>query len=611
MPVILFLLSQVLLDTAETAALKQALAYLNLSPDDLSYNKDWAERDSFRLKATDRLMARPLNVPLFADSLRAEILRFPGNPTSALFLGFSLLDARLSPKDTVDMRKRFEKAIGSKKGWEAGLAYLRAAWDEAETHRQKAFSRLTRSQIDTLLYYSLSLWADEGDTLLDTLRGCLLREFGFPADTSWCDDSSRILELATMVDWRELALGSLAFCMGVDEILIFAISIPEGGYSLGQWRILVRGEWGDVYAAETTALYNLIIDKGGPDTYYGRPGGAVGFLGNSLSALIDLSGDDAYLATSFVSLGAALMGYGALVDLAGDDLYRATHYTTGAGLFGAGFLSDKAGNDLYCSGFFAQSAAMFGTAYLHEGEGDDVFRAFSCAQAFSSVKGCAILDEAWGDDVYYAGGEYLHKPLLENNYRAFAQGYSIGIRPRASGGISVLLDRDGNDLYQGEVYAQGCSYWYSVGILLDLSGDDFYSAVQYAQGSGIHLSVGLLGDYSGSDHYYSRFGPSQGEGHDLAVGWLVDKKGNDNYQVSGGLGIGLTNSVGIFIDSGGDDTYSTREGMGLGDANRARDAGGVGVFLDLSGKDNYPAETPCRNGRAWTRGMWGLGWDRQ
>ncbi len=608
---IFILLSQVLLDTAETAALKEALAYLNLTPEDLSYNKDWAERDSFRLKAVDRLMARPLNVPPFADSLRAEIVKSPGNPTSALFLGFSLLDARLSQKDTNDMRKRFEKAIGSKKSWEAGLAYFRAAWDEAEAHRQKAFSGLSRPQIDTLLYYSLSLWADEGDALLDTLRGCLLRGFGIPADTGWCDDSSRILELAAMVDWRELALGALAFSMGIDEILIFSKGIPEGVHQAGQWKILVGGDWGDVYPAETTALYHLILDKGGSDAYYGRPGGAIGFLGNPLSAIIDLDGDDAYLATDFVSLGAGLMGFGALVDLSGDDLYRATHYSMGMGLFGAGFLSDKAGNDLYYSGFFAQSAGMFGVSYMHEGGGDDVIRAFSCAQAFSSVKGFAILDEAWGDDVYYAGGEYLHKPLLENNYRAFAQGYSIGMRPRASGGISVLLDRAGNDLYQGEVYAQGCSYWYSVGILLDLSGDDFYSAVQYAQGSGIHLSVGLLGDYSGSDHYYSRYGPSQGEGHDLAVGWLIDKKGNDNYQVSGGLGIGLTNSVGIFIDSEGDETYSTKEDMGMGDANRARDAGGIGVFLDMGGKDNYPSGTPCRNGRAWTRGLWGIGWDKQ
>jgi len=607
---ILLLLSQVLLDTAETAALKGALAYLNLTAEDLSYNKDWADRDSFRLKAVDRLMARPLNVPPFADSLRGEITRSSGNPTPAIFLGFSLLDAGLSQKDTLEMRKRFEKATGGKKGWEARLAYFKSAWDEAESHRQKAFSRLTRPQVDTLLYYALSFWADEGDTLLDTLRGCLLREFGTQADTSWCDDSSRILELAAMIDWHELGLAALAFSMGVGEALAYSQEIPEGRYSLGQWRVLVRGEGDDVYPPETTALYNLIVDKLGNDTYYGRPGGAIGFLDKPLSCIIDLSGNDAYLATRFVSLGAGLMGFGALVDLSGDDLFRSTHYALGMGLFGAGFLLDKAGDDLYYSGFFAQSAAMFGAAYLYEGGGDDAMRAFSCAQAFSSVKGCAILDEAGGDDVYYAGGEYLHKPLLEYNYRAFAQGYSIGMRPRASGGISVLLDREGNDLYQGEVYAQGCSYWYSLGILLDLSGDDFYSAVQYAQGSGIHLSVGLLGDYSGSDHYYSRFGPSQGEGHDLAVGWLIDKRGNDNYQVSGGLGVGLTNSVGIFVDSGGDDTYSTREEVGIGDANRARDAGGVGVFLDLGGKDTYPTGTPCRNGRAWTRGLWGIGWDK-
>jgi hypothetical protein len=187
----------------------------------------------------------------------------------------------------------------------------------------------------------------------------------------------------------------------------------------------------------------------------------------------------------------------------------------------------------------------------------------------------------------------------------------MGFRPDAGGGIGFLYDTGGNDFYNAEVYAQATSYWYSIGMLLDREGNDYYNACQYSQGAGIHLSIGILMDESGNDHYFSRFGPSQGEGHDLAVGFLIDKKGNDNYMVSGGQGVGLTNSCGIFIDSEGNDLYASSERLGQGSANMARGFGGFGAFIDIGGRDSYPQARQGKDETVWADGAYGIGYDVQ
>ena len=105
---------------------------------------------------------------------------------------------------------------------------------------------------------------------------------------------------------------------------------------------------------------------------------------------------------------------------------------------------------------------------------------------------------------------------LPTNYQSFAQGFGMGIRDYAPGGIGEPLNSSGNDLYYTEIYGQGCSYWFSLGLLGDLAGDDTYILAQYGQGSGIHLSAGILYDEQGNDHYLSRWGPGQGD----ATIWL-------------------------------------------------------------------------------------------
>ena len=174
-----------------------------------------------------------------------------------------------------------------------------------------------------------------------------------------------------------------------------------------------------------------------------------------------------------------------------------------------------------------------------------------------------------------------------------------------------MFDKEGNDFYNADVFAQGASYWYALGGLIDENGNDHYLATEYAQGAGIHCSVGYLLDEQGDDQYFSRFGPSQGSGHDYSVGVLIDKSGNDAYQVSGGQGVGLNNSVGIFIDGDGDDTYLTTEQNGQGDANISykRNFGGIGIFLDLNGNDYYPSKRSADNNKIWRQGSIGIGLD--
>jgi len=608
----------------ENKYLDEALKAINMTRHDFEYEKKWhGENDPFRLKVVENLMDYPLEVPAYVSNAKDEVLRAKENLKAVIFYQAKQLDIKLTPQDTIKLKNRINK--GTKKirledkvpePIGNALSFLLSSFDFAKEHLDRAFSLLTREEIDSLLMKSIHIFSDEDDSTDDTLKGVLQREFEVAVDTTWEVEEKDILRMAKKVDRRELALSGLSVVIGVQEAINILSEWKAEGvnesdsiiftYDTKFGKVVVGGKAENEYKDN----YCIIIDLGGNDTYKCRVGGAIGFLSNSISVVIDLSGNDNYRFTKPVTQGAGLFGVGILYDLAGDDIYEASDNSQGAGLFGIGILVDMGGKDYYRSDFFAQGAASFGLGFLIDGEGNDTYRAYDYAQGFGSVHGYGIIHDVDGDDIYYAGGHYIHHPLLPNQYRSFAQGFAIGWRKDAAGGIGFLLDENGNDLYYSEVYGQGTSYWYSLGMLVDLKGNDTYQATEYAQGAGIHLSVGALLDFEGNDHYFSRFGPSQGEGHDLSVGFLMDKKGNDYYVTSGGQGIGLTNSVGIFIDSEGNDSYTSTEGdFGQGAANWRRGFGGIGIFLDLGGKDIYHGNSKGEEGSFWTNGTFGVGID--
>lgn len=601
------------IDTTSAKYLNLSLKILNLSRHDLEYPKIWVKKDPFRLSIVEKFLKDPLYMPYKVDSIEDTIMKVEDSPKVLSNYLTSLLDEQAYdfPLDTVKFKipEEVPEELGP------GLAKLIETMYGASVLAKKSFAKLSQGEIDTLLSDAIYWWTDEDDSLDDTLRGVLLREYGKHTPFPYGDTTSVPLDSLSMI-LKKVRLQYMLSAFGdvlnaVQEFVKLAPRIDSSfsiTFSSPIGEVAIGGIGKNVYRGD----YALVIDLGGDDEYYGRLGAGVGILDHNVGVLIDFGGDDVYRSNKVVSFGAGYMGIGILYDLGGNDYYMASHISLGSGILGCGYLMDKDGVDVYRGGFFTEASGNFGLGILVDKTGNDDYQAYDWAQGFGSVKGLGLLIDDSGNDRYYAGGHYIHHPLLPTSYRSFAQGFAMGWRPDISGGFGMLFDHNGNDSYYVEVYGQGASYWISAGILIDDNGDDTYHGVEYVQGTGIHLSSGILIDRGGNDSYFSTHGPSQGEGHDLSVGWLVDLKGNDNYYVSGGQGAGIYNSVGVFIDERGNDTYMTREkNAGEGWTNWGRNAPSVGIFLDLGGKDMYRKGLPGEDNKIWLQGRLGIGIDTE
>ncbi len=609
----------------------RALGALGIAPDELGFHKQWATDSFFRLRVVDSLLDNPLDVAPYTDSSAALFLA-GDEPVGALRLLYGELDVALGPGDSARVMR--EVAEAARTGFDGpdmvtpelhrALSLLLGSFRTADRYLDKAVAGLSETELDILLGEAPDFWADEDDSLSPTLCGVLHREFGREYDTAREVDVETLLVYVRKLDRRALALSGLAVAYAASEAVRLLTEEPlalpheagtgtapgvDGGvyfHAETEFGPVVVGAGGrNVYHKDCA----IIIDLGGSDRYENRAGGAVGVLGGPFAVCIDLKGDDVYSTDRLFSQGAALFGCGVLADVGGDDVYQGGSYAQGAGVFGTGLHADRDGDDIYRSGFCTQGAGMVGVGMLADAVGDDTYRCWCYGQGFGSVWGYGLALDFEGDDCWYAGGKYRHEPLRPRQYRSFAQGFAIGWRPDASGGIGMLCDGQGNDFYNGDVFCQATSYWYALAMLWDGEGYDHYVAGQYSQGAGIHLAVAGLIDVEGDDSYYSRWGPSQGEGHDLSVGVLVDRSGDDVYHASGGQGIGLTNSVGLLVDVEGNDVYSSNEKIGQGAGRPARGFGSAGLFLELAGDDHYVDDSPGRDGRCWTQTTYGAGID--
>lgn len=346
----------------------------------------------------------------------------------------------------------------------------------------------------------------------------------------------------------------------------------------------------------------LILDPGGCDTYTGEV--ACGRKG-SCGVVIDLAGNDTYLGED-VTQGAGELGVGVLLDFQGNDLYQAGNGAQGMGIFGFGLLWDAGGDDLYRGRRFVQAASCWGYGGLIDLEGGDTYVCDSGGQAGAWLPGAAALCDRCGDDRYLAGRNALDR-REPDMHQSFAQGFAMGLRNRCAGGTALLADGAGNDLYQGQYFAQGSAYGQAVGMLFDGRGRDTYVARRYAQGAGVHSAFGLLLDLRGDDHTAS-WGVSQGCGHDWGVGVLVNGEGKDTY-VGDWLCLGASeaNGLGLFFDHHGNDGYETRAGAGTGRLVPERRSGGLGLFLDADGDDRYSERGA--NHLTWSSNRWAVGAD--
>jgi len=271
-----------------------------------------------------------------------------------------------------------------------------------------------------------------------------------------------------------------------------------------------------------------------------------------------------------------------LIDMAGDDRYHGLRRVQGQALGGVGILIDRGGKDDY-------HAAMW-------------------AQGFGAPLGFGVLDDLAGDDHYYCGGMWRDSYPETPGYEGWGQGVGAGIRQVANGGIGVILDGGGNDVYEYDYFAHGGGYWLGVGFARDFGGNDrrlgptqtAYDGGQRAEplfdrfscGFGCHYATGFCFDDDGDDTYGGTI-MGLGFAWDCSDGMLFDFGGNDRYEATGGYtqGNGAQAGLGLLLDYGGDDTY-----LGYGQAyaspgisyHRLPGCGGNFSFvIDYGGHDNY------------------------
>jgi hypothetical protein len=628
------------------AAIDEALTYMNMTREDLSFDKT-PIKDDFRLSTVQRLLEKPLETFDTSDRIVKDLEATRGDPLKALAVLAPLLDVKAAapalpadPGQVLDAyRDLFPKLEADETalkalplGVQTALAWLLRGSAESWRLLEKAFAPLSDAEKATVVKAAPEAL---GGPIPDL-------EYAGAAAAPAEISEEMLFKIALKVDRAALWEAAIVFAAHVDKAreALAAPGAPTGVVSALPAGAPVEGDalyaqptpWGWVVVGgkgETRYRADLFlsIDLGGDDRYFGRTAAAAGFCKGRpfASASIDLGGDDAYGSKHSLDQGAGLMGVGVLLDLGGDDVYAGTNVVQGAGLFGAGILADADGWDRYRGDQFCQAAGAFGVGILAERGGEwlddppvtevssnDRYDACRFAQGFAFVHGAGALLDTEGNDVYFAGGKYLHDPLYTDRFQSMSQGFGFGSRPNASGGVAVLYDRHGNDVYHAEIYGQGSSYWLALGILADDRGNDAYTLTHYGQGAGIHLSVGALLDRAGNDSYLTMSGVAQGGPHDFSVGVLVDFAGNDRYLCPGvAQGVGWTNAVGILLDLGGNDAYSGNDGQPggaiQGFSAPARGFPSVGILYDAWGADRY---TVGKDASVWVVPVGGVGIDR-
>ena len=383
---------------------------------------------------------------------------------------------------------------------------------------------------------------------------------------------------------------------GVTGQIVGKIDTPSG-------TILIGGKGSNTYQLDKIPNLCAVIDLGGNDTYID---GTVGTQ-RPVLVIIDLAGNDLYRSSKPGVQGGAILGVSMLLDYEGDDLYEAQDVAQGSSVAGVGILIDYKGNDRYRGLRRVQGCALGGLGILIDKEGNDDYHAAMWAQGQGGPLGFGLLDDLKGNDHYYCGGMWRDSYPETPGYEGWGQGVGGGIRQVADGGIGVILDGAGDDVYEFDYLSHGGGYWCGLGFARDFGGNDQRLITRkafdggprqqpvfqrFGCGWGCHYSLGFCFDDSGDDVYEGTIMGS-GMAWDCSMGVLCDFAGNDKYKSSGGLTQGTSQQMGfgILFDYDGDDEY---EGYGQGYAAQGEsyhpmpDCGGNFAFLiDYGGNDKY------------------------
>ena len=508
----------------------EVLAESRLTVDDLGFRPraSWARYPvdpPFKMPFFDDLLAHPLDTYEFTrtlgnaveDLLTPEKLTAPpekDKPESLFSLafllgtdrriggargfGFNLLDQEIDPKDPIgDALRRFDVVAGLPAHIPSPDSAQRAhaTTEPAPGSARKLPDALKTPLARLLVELAESIrWIEIGlrDVSAETRRGVWA---SLPKLVTSTPDAAAyfpaVEDAAKRIDHVSLAYGALKALAAIQRARREFAAVPtEGRSGLGLDPWTAATPFGTVYMfGELSGTNNgwafsehplLFIALGDFQHADGEVGATA--EGHPLSVALMLG--DAYGGSHFVSgtVARGVLGCG-IVYSAGktNTTYKADSWGLGAGLLGIGALVDEGGDDVYQVREAGEGAGYFGAGLLLDAAGNDRYELLSGdGQGYGGPGGIGILADRSGDDVYYAeslpekaGKDRADYHSDQKIVGSNAQGVGMGRRGDVSdghtwaGGLGALIDIDGNDKYSAGNFSQGVGYWFGTGLLYD------------------------------------------------------------------------------------------------------------------------------------------------
>ncbi len=544
-----------------------------------------SNRNLFRLPLIDYLMSHPFDVPYTSDILYNEFI--DEEPLNSVISAINLLG--LKTEYTVNISDS-----GKNRNLQNIIENIINNMFKSINLRNDALANIKAEELQYLYDNATELWLDSrtDDEVSTTLETCLKVDMQLLIKS--------LLSVIESIPFKELTEIDPLHCE------LHPFTLPDTAKNndnqvktsfAGDVLFTQNTDIGKIVVGGTGTTYYyddaaFILDLGGDDYYFNNAGGSNNNE-TPISVCIDLSGDDSYNSKQNFAQGSGNLGIGLLWDVKGNDRYIATDFSQGFGLFGIGMLIDNSGDDLYNAQSMSQGGGAFGVGMLHDKNGNDRYLSSSLSQGVGFTKGVGGLFDLVGNDSYFAGNTFPDFRAPDRSFQSLAQGFGMGIRPidsiaGASGGIGLLFDANGNDLYHGDYFAQGSSYYFSLGVLYDKKGHDRYYAGRYSQGAGIHSTIGILKDDEGNDTFDAYFGVSQACGYDTGIGYLINTQGDDFYRSNVmSQGTGGEKGLGVLADLAGDDHYhSGNDSMGYSYESKNETFYGIGILADIGGSND-------------------------
>ena len=396
---------------------------------------------------------------------------------------------------------------------------------------------------------------EAGHTLSDNARGRMLVDLIEKMDRqALIEAAEAIVPLADpklLDQLKQLPADGNVAVEGVSGHVVAKINTPAGA-------ILIGGKESKTYNLDEMKDVAVVIDLGHGNTY--EEGTTP--LDRPVLVIMNLGGGNTFHGRKPGIQGAAMLGVSMVVNREGNNTYQADDLAQASAIAGVGIIVEHGGKNTYRGVRRVQGQALGGVGILIGRGGENDYHAAMWAQGFGAPLGFALLEDTVGHDHYYCGGLYITSykhPAKKSvpatpGYEGFGQGVGAGIRQVGDGGIGIILNGGGHNVYEFDYLSHGGGYWCGMGFAVTLAatanglsherpgtaarapsncfnglaaagdaimrpgfsfddgGNSLYEGTIMGAGMGWDCSVGALCSFGEKDHFKTTGGLTQGVG---------------------------------------------------------------------------------------------------